>query len=260
VADRTNNLPPEWEATVAAAIAEQLERRKAQVEAGVLMDPNKILREVYDEVRKRFGLSNGGEFTASQSAYFAAAAHRITSYALAYAYQNPPTHMKGFGHSFIHKEGDPKSLVFPFRGKGTGGPNPGPAPGWPDPMEPPDDWDDWEDFYAMPESLYSSVVEERAKYERYPGYWPLPHELGQLLNAVAWKHRAAGWGLSTKPHGTNVPAPDGTPIAEDILHHGPSDTLWDCLGAAGERAEPAWFRVAHHRDWNGRPWKAPVPP
>lgn len=51
--------------------------------------------------------------------------------------------------------------------------------------------------------------------------------LGSILNEIAWKHKDDGWGLSEKPGGKHVVAPDGTPIAEDILHKMPENVLFD---------------------------------
>lgn len=126
-------------------------------------------------------------------------------------------------------------------------PSPDPEP-TPEPEEP----------VSVP-NLLEIVKAERAKY----GPVPSDAELGRMLNAIAWKgngNRADGpWGLSVKPSGTNCPAPDGTLIAHDILHHKPTDTLWDVLEAAGAQATPTWGQVEHHRNPQ-RPWKAPLPP
>jgi hypothetical protein len=106
----------------------------------------------------------------------------------------------------------------------------------------------------MPESLIESVRAERAKY----GATLTPEQMGQLLNAVAWKHRADGWGLSEKPSGNHVPSPQGKFVAYDILHHKPTDTLWDV--ATGESAyEVKWGQAEHHNN-KDRPWLAPVQP
>jgi hypothetical protein len=89
--------------------------------------------------------------------------------------------------------------------------------------------------------------------------YPTPEQLGALLNAVAWAHRAEGWGLSAKPSGNNIPAPDGTRIAADILHNRTDNVIVDCLIAAGERSEPTWQVLGPMTD-PLRPWVAPTAP
>ena len=107
---------------------------------------------------------------------------------------------------------------------------------------------------VMPESLIDSLRAERAKY----GATLTKEQQGQLLNAVAWKHRADGWGLSTKRSGNNVPSPQGVPIAYDILHHQPTDTLWDAATAESEY-RITWGQAEHHHNPD-RPWLAPIAP
>jgi len=89
--------------------------------------------------------------------------------------------------------------------------------------------------------------------------YPTPEQLGALLNAVAWAHRAEGWGLSAKPGGYNVPMPNGARIASDILHNRNDNVIVDCLIAAGERSEPTWNVLGPMTDPN-RPWVAPTDP
>lgn len=109
---------------------------------------------------------------------------------------------------------------------------------------------------GQPASLLADVQAEREKY----GPGPTETELGQLLNAAAWKNRAAGWGLSRKDFGEYCPSPAG-PIACDILHHQPTNTLYDVLVAAGAggASTPQWVLVPYHNNPN-RPWVAPVQP
>lgn len=114
--------------------------------------------------------------------------------------------------------------------------------------EPPDPEPD-----PMPEptSLLPDVEAEYAKYTK-----PLkPEDYGAILNAVAWKHRADGWGLSVKPDGNRVPSPQGVDVAYDILHHHPTDTLWGCFGDNG----PNWGLEDPHGRAD-RPWLAPIQP
>ena len=110
----------------------------------------------------------------------------------------------------------------------------------------------------MPDSLAADVARVRARVNGLP----TPEQLGQMLNEVAWQHRDKGWGLSRKNGGNRVPFPGGGTIAADILHHKPTDTLWDVFNAAtgdGATAAPAWGQTEHHHDPD-RPWVAPVQP
>jgi hypothetical protein len=103
----------------------------------------------------------------------------------------------------------------------------------------------------LPASLEADIV---AEWDAIGGF-PDPVEAGIILNRIAWKHRALGWGLSAKPQGNGCPSPAGR-IACDILHHKPSDTLWDTFRDNG----PTWGQAHHHGDPTGRPWLAPVDP
>jgi hypothetical protein len=109
------------------------------------------------------------------------------------------------------------------------------------------------------ESLLPLVQEVRATY----GPAPSDPELCEALNTIAWRangNRADGpWGLSRKASGTRCVRSDGTPLAHDILHHAPSNRLFDVFAAAGAAADPQWAEVAHHQD-PGRPWVAPISP
>ncbi|HBB49689.1 TPA: hypothetical protein DEQ22_03205 [Candidatus Nomurabacteria bacterium] len=106
----------------------------------------------------------------------------------------------------------------------------------------------------QPLSLLSDVQAERAKY----GAIVQDAELGALLNAVAWKNRDAGWGLSRKDFGEQCSSPVGQ-IACDILYHKPSNTIFDVLYAAGEVSTPTWDALGQNTDTR-RPWVAPVQP
>ena len=88
--------------------------------------------------------------------------------------------------------------------------------------------------------------------------YPTREQLGWLLNKVAWLHRNEGWGLSVKRSGYNVPAPDGEPVASDILHNKFTNVIVDVLVAAGERSDPTWQELGPQTD-SSRPWKAPIP-
>lgn len=106
------------------------------------------------------------------------------------------------------------------------------------------------------ETPYDTVVRLRSKIAG----WPTREQLGTILNETAWIHRNAGWGLSAKPNGYNVPMPDGTLIASDILQLRGTTKLYDVFIRAGEDAVPTWGEVEYHGDPSGRPWVAPIPP
>src|SRR6201988_1390260 len=87
-----------------------------------------------------------------------------------------------------------------------------------------------------PASLAGDVATARQAYPT-----PMtPAQLAALLNAVAWQHRAEGWGLLSKPAGNNCPAPSGVLVACDILVHRPSGLHFDVLGDAEGAARPSW--------------------
>lgn len=67
-------------------------------------------------------------------------------------------------------------------------------------------------------------------------------EVAAMLNAVAWRHRAEGWGLLRKGSGNSCPL-TGTFISCDILIHAPTIQHFDVLIDAEGRAEPTWNLV-----------------
>jgi hypothetical protein len=67
-----------------------------------------------------------------------------------------------------------------------------------------------------------------------------PAQQAELLNRVAWEHRAEGWGLLIKTGGNRCPAPQGVDVACDILVHAPTQWHYDVLVDAGAAAGPAW--------------------
>ncbi len=83
--------------------------------------------------------------------------------------------------------------------------------------------------------LLSDLQAERAKY----GPSMAPAEVGAMLNAVAWLHRADGWGLLRKGSGNSCPLRDIF-ISCDILVHAPSVTHWDVLQDSEGAAKPVW--------------------
>ncbi|MEK7138656.1 MAG: pilin [Patescibacteria group bacterium] len=109
---------------------------------------------------------------------------------------------------------------------------------------------------TQPPNILADVTAERAKY----GAAPNETDLGKILNAVAWKNKNAGWGLSGKNFGTRCPSPAGE-IACDILHHKPTNVIVDVFVAAGDGGPttPAWQVIGPPPGTN-RPWVAPVQP
>ena len=105
------------------------------------------------------------------------------------------------------------------------------------------------------DSLLDTITRVRRQY----GPTMTDDQCGMLCLEVAWLHRNEGWGLSVKPSGKNVQLPDGTLVAHDILHHKPTNTLYDILRAAGAESEPQWSNVGPPQSTD-RTWKAPFNP
>lgn len=105
------------------------------------------------------------------------------------------------------------------------------------------------------ENLLQTIREERARF----GATMSHDECARLCNAVAWRHRAQGFGLSAKSNGTYGTLPNGTRIAHDILHHLPSNELVDILTAAGAESQPQWAPVGPPQSAD-RVFVAPVDP
>lgn len=112
-----------------------------------------------------------------------------------------------------------------------------------------------EELKAM-DNLLASVQDERKKY----GAMMSDDECARLCNAVAWRHRASGWGLSGKRSGTRGRLPNGTEVAHDVLHHQPSHMLFDVLIGAGAQATPTWTELGVQQNLTDRPWIAPIDP
>lgn len=87
-------------------------------------------------------------------------------------------------------------------------------------------------------SLIGDIAAERAKYPASM----TPAQVAQMLNAVAWNHRAEGWGLLRKGSGNSCPL-NGTYISCDILIHAPSIQHFDVLRDAENAALPQWNNV-----------------
>lgn len=67
-------------------------------------------------------------------------------------------------------------------------------------------------------------------------------QVAEMLNSVAWAHRAEGWGMLRKGSGNSCPLRD-TFISCDILIHAPTIQHFDVLIDAEGRAEPTWNLV-----------------
>lgn len=91
--------------------------------------------------------------------------------------------------------------------------------------------------WAQP-SLLEDVKTERAKY----GPSMQPSEVAALLNAVALKNRATGWGLLRKGAGNSCPI-NGTYVSCDILVNSISQHHFDVLTDAENTALPQWNDV-----------------
>jgi hypothetical protein len=90
---------------------------------------------------------------------------------------------------------------------------------------------------AAQSNLLSTVQRVRADYPT-----PLsPAQQAELLNRVAWEHRAEGWGLLIKTGGNRCPAPQGVDVACDILVYAPNPWHYDVLVDSGGAGAPAWI-------------------
>ena len=87
-------------------------------------------------------------------------------------------------------------------------------------------------------NLLGDVQAERAKY---PATMTRA-QVADLLNAVAWKNRADGWGLLKKGAGNSCPLRDVS-ISCDILIHRGSINHYDVLIDAENTARPTWNLV-----------------
>lgn len=103
---------------------------------------------------------------------------------------------------------------------------------------------------GQPTSLLSDLGDERLKY----GNPMTDQEKGQIVNAVAWKNRTNGWGLSRKNFGTFCTT-SGVQHACDILVHQPTNTWVDAATDTGVM----WSVITPNPDPN-RAWIAPAQP
>lgn len=124
----------------------------------------------------------------------------------------------------------------------------------------------------IPEKVCESIWKHAAPYLDKP--IPDGYTLGSILNAIAWENRteeyrdASGniatreaWGLSRKNGGKNVDSPVGL-IAEDILHHKPTNLLFDIFKGAdvGLILRPNCGGDIGPPTSNDRTWVKPVQP
>lgn len=115
---------------------------------------------------------------------------------------------------------------------------------------------------ATPPNVQADVAAERAKY---PEDLLTADQCGAICNAVAWKNRALGYGVSGKTSGNYAIRHDGVRISVDILHHQPTDHLIDVLISAGHNdgtkgpANATWIDHGPNTQAD-RPWVAPIAP
>ena len=108
---------------------------------------------------------------------------------------------------------------------------------------------------SEPTNLLATVRKVRATYDT-----PMTDDqCVELCNAVAWEHGADGWGLSRKVDGVRGRRYDGQECAHDILHHLPTNQLFDVLADAPKTATPVWQPKGPPQS-DDRTWVAPIPP
>jgi len=111
---------------------------------------------------------------------------------------------------------------------------------------------------ALPSDVCQSLKEERAKYPSdissvCTNSNDANCPLGYILNTVAWKYRADGWGMSKKDYGYFVYSPAG-PIASDILQR--NNVMWDVFINSSQQAIVTCNQFVGTAS---RPFVAPVP-
>lgn len=129
------------------------------------------------------------------------------------------------------------------------------------------------DFYWMLVDYYERTPMQNLLeiVKRVAGKYPatLTHEQCALIvNEVAWiaSKTDPNWGISAKPNWKNARLPNGTLIAEDVLHHkaptadSPHGTIVDILAGAPDRNDPVWIVQPYHGNPSGRPWLPPFDP
>jgi hypothetical protein len=98
-------------------------------------------------------------------------------------------------------------------------------------------------FVSVPALAQTSLL---PTVQRFRADYPTPMssaQRGELLNRVAWEHRADGWGLLIKTGGNRCAAPQGVEVACDILVHAPTRWHFDVLIDSEGSATPTWGDV-----------------
>lgn len=106
---------------------------------------------------------------------------------------------------------------------------------------------------ALPAGVCTTLRAERAKYPTPPG----AANVGALLNATAWTHRALGLGVGRKTTGTRCPSPAGDITCDYLIRQSDMvgwDVLIDADGAASVTCTGSGVTITN------RPWVAPVNP
>ena len=98
---------------------------------------------------------------------------------------------------------------------------------------------------------FPTVAFERSKFPAPPK--PLGLENAwKIINAVAYTHRADGWGLLRKTGGTQW-----NQCSVDVLINPRTHEAIDCLGDAEGAGRPQWAQIEYLSDFNSR-WVAPT--
>jgi hypothetical protein len=109
---------------------------------------------------------------------------------------------------------------------------------------------------GVPMSLLDTIEAVRAVY----GPTMSDDECVALCNAVAWIHRAEGFGLSWKTSGTRGRRHDGQECCHDVVMLS-DGRYWDILTAAGGASTPNWSTTPNGRITDpARGWLAPIAP
>lgn len=114
-------------------------------------------------------------------------------------------------------------------------------------------------LWAAPTAAQTSLL---PTLQRFRSEYPTPMspaQLAELLNRVAWEHRADGWGLLRKDSGNRCPAPQQVFVSCDFLFHLPTLHGFDVLIASDTDAIPAW-QGPHDMSNNVSRFVAPVGP
>lgn len=97
-------------------------------------------------------------------------------------------------------------------------------------------------LFAVPVSAQTSLL---PTVERLRASYPpemTRAQVGELLNRVAWEHKAEGWGLLKKTGGSRCPV-GNLEASCDILVHAPSVRHFDVLSDSEGAARPVWRDV-----------------